>query len=148
MMTELERRYKIDDHPGAIRFMAWLDEADFASFAVATASCGRTLRRPTPRRERRSPSRPPRSPTATRYGFGLNWEQEITKNVGMFSRVGWNDGHEAPWTYTDANWSASLGASIKGAEWNRPDDTVGLVGVLSGASPNRTNSSRRAARAY
>ena len=37
MMTELERRWKLNDHPGAIRFMAWLDQADFASFAVATA---------------------------------------------------------------------------------------------------------------
>jgi high affinity Mn2+ porin len=55
----------------------------------------------------------------------------------MFSRVGWNDGHEAAWTYTDANWSVSLGASIKGAKWNRPDDTVGLVGALSGASPDQ-----------
>ena len=37
MMTEMERRYKIDGHPGAIRFMAWLNSADMASFAVATA---------------------------------------------------------------------------------------------------------------
>ena len=45
----------------------------------------------------------------------MNWEQEITKNVGVFSRLGWNDGHEGAWTYTDANWAASLGVSIKGA---------------------------------
>ena len=52
----------------------------------------------------------------------------------MFSRLGWNDGHEVAWTYTDANWSASLGVSVKGAAWHRPDDTFGLAGVLSGAS--------------
>jgi high affinity Mn2+ porin len=31
MMTEFERRYSVNAHPGAIRFLAWLDEADFAS---------------------------------------------------------------------------------------------------------------------
>ena len=50
-----------------------------------------------------------------KYGFGLNCEQELSKTVGVFSRVGWNDGHEVAWAYTDANWSVSLGASIKGA---------------------------------
>ena len=30
-------RYSLHGHPGAIRFLAWLDEADFASYAAATA---------------------------------------------------------------------------------------------------------------
>jgi high affinity Mn2+ porin len=137
MMTELERRYRLDDHPGAIRLMAWLDDANFASFAVATPLL---LANPPP------PDTPagagitiPPEAFANRYkyGFGLNWEQELSKDVGLFSRVGWNDGHEVAWAYTDANWSVSLGTSIKGAKWNRPGDTVGLVGVLSGASPDQ-----------
>jgi high affinity Mn2+ porin len=36
MMAELERRWRIEDHPGAIRLQAWIDQAHFASFAVAT----------------------------------------------------------------------------------------------------------------
>jgi high affinity Mn2+ porin len=134
MMTELERRWKLDDHPGAIRLLAWLDQARFASFAVATA-----LLRITP-----PPPDAPQGAGATippaafdyryKYGFGLNWEQEIAKNVGLFSRLGWNDGHEAAWAYTDANWSVSLGTSIKGAAWCRSNDTLGLAGVLAGAS--------------
>ena len=55
----------------------------------------------------------------------------------MFSRVGWNDGHEVAWTYTDANWSVSLGTSVKGAKWHHPDDTVGIFGAISGASPEQ-----------
>ncbi len=69
-----------------------------------------------------------------KYGFGISWDQEIMKDVGVFSRIGWNDGQEVAWTYTDVNWSASLGTSIKGAKWNRPDDVFGFMGVLSGAS--------------
>ena len=38
------------------------------------------------------------------------------------------------WTFTDADWSASLGVSVKGEAWRRPDDTFGLAGIVSGAS--------------
>ena len=37
MMTEFERRYSVNAHPGAIRFLAWLNEADMASYSAATA---------------------------------------------------------------------------------------------------------------
>jgi high affinity Mn2+ porin len=69
-----------------------------------------------------------------RHGFGLNWEQEITKNIGVFSRIGWNDGHNEAWMFTDINHSASLGVSVKGEPWRRRDDTFGLAGVTSGIS--------------
>ena len=96
--------------------------------------CGQTPRLRIRPRERASTIPPAAFAYRYKYGFGLNWEQEITKNVGVFSRLGCNDGHEVAWTYTDANWSASLGVAIKGAAWHRPDDTVGLAGILSGAS--------------
>jgi high affinity Mn2+ porin len=69
-----------------------------------------------------------------KYGFGLNWEQEVAKNVGLFSRLGWNDGHEEAWTFTDINWTGSLGVSIKGEAWRRPNDAFGLAGIVSGTS--------------
>jgi high affinity Mn2+ porin len=135
MMTEIERRWRFSDHPGAIRFMVWLDSADFASFAVATALL-RGANPPAPDTPAGAGSTIPPAAFAYRYkyGFGLNWEQEITKNVGVFARLGCNDGHEVAWTYTDANASASLGVAVKGARWHRPDDTVGIAGILSGAS--------------
>ena len=37
MMAEFERRYSVNAHPGAIRFLAWLNEADMASYQAATA---------------------------------------------------------------------------------------------------------------
>jgi len=125
MMTELERRYSINAHPGAIRFMAWLNEADMASYDAATAIL-----------KAEGPGADISAARAYRYkyGFGLNWEQEIAKSVGLFSRWGWNDGHNESWTFSDANWSVSLGASVKGEAWKRADDTFGLVGIVSGAS--------------
>ena len=34
------------------------------------------------------------------YGFGINMEQEIVKNVGVFSRLGWNDGKTEDFAFT------------------------------------------------
>jgi high affinity Mn2+ porin len=125
MAAELERRYRIKAHPGAIRLLAWLDEANFATYQAATAIL--------------LAQGPGASISAARayrfkYGFGLNWEQELVKNAGLFSRLGWNDGRHETWTFTDADYSGSLGASIKGEAWRRPDDTFGLAGVITGAS--------------
>lgn len=134
MMSEIEHRYKINGHPGAVRLQAWINEADMASYATATAIL--RAHPPGPDVPQGTGVDVPAAAMAFRhkYGLGLNWEQEVVKNLGMFSRVGWNDGREEAWTYTDANWSASLGLSIKGATWRRPDDTIGLVGIVSGAS--------------
>ncbi len=124
MVTELEYRYTVNGHPGAIRPLAYLNEADMVSYSAATALLL---------------ANPNADIGAARayhykYGFGLNWEQELAKDVGVFSRVGWNNGQYEAWTFTDANWSASLGVSVKGSSWGRPDDTFGLAGVVSGAS--------------
>jgi high affinity Mn2+ porin len=127
MVTEFEYRYTIDGHPGAIRPLAWLNEADMASYSAATALL---LANPNNVAGDIAAARAYR----LKFGFGLNWEQEIAKDVGLFSRAGWNDGHEEAWTFTDANWSASLGVSVKGSSWGRPGDTFGLAGVVSGAS--------------
>ncbi len=63
----------------------------------------------------------------SKYGFGVNWEQEIAKNVGMFGRLGWQDGQTAAAAFTDADWTVQLGLSVKGAAWRRPGDTFGLL---------------------
>ncbi|WP_333651031.1 carbohydrate porin, partial [Candidatus Binatus sp.] len=125
MVVEFERRYSVNAHPGAIRLMPFLNEADMASNHAATAIL-----------LAKGPAADISAAQAYRYkyGFGLNWEQEVGENVGLFSRLGWNDGHEQAWAYNDANWTASLGVSVKGDAWQRPGDTFGLVGVVSGAS--------------
>jgi high affinity Mn2+ porin len=48
--------------------------------------------------------------------------------------LGWNDGDEQAQAYTDVNWTASLGVRVKADIWQRPGDTFGLAGVVSGAS--------------
>jgi high affinity Mn2+ porin len=134
MMAEFERRYAINAHPGTIRFLSWLDEADFASYRLAT-----TILLADPPDLNVGKGSGVTIPDSARgfhhkYGFGLNWEQELAKNLGIFSRLGWTDGHYDTWTFTDVDWSASLGVSVKGETWRRHADTWGLAFIISGAS--------------
>jgi high affinity Mn2+ porin len=59
--------------------------------------------------------------------------------VGLFSRLGWNNGQLEAFTFTDVNWTASLGASVKGVAWLRPEDAFGVVYIISGASKANQN---------
>jgi high affinity Mn2+ porin len=138
MSTELERRWSIKAHPGAIRFLAWLNEADMATYSAAAAYLLANPGAASSAPPMTSGGDIPDSVRAYRfkYGFGLNSEQEIARGIGIFSRLGWNDGHEETWTFTDINYSASLGISVNGERWRRPDDTFGLAGILGGASRN------------
>ncbi len=125
MVIELERRYTLGAHPGTIRFLAFLNRADMFNYQQATAillanGSGADL---TAARAYR-----------LKYGFGLNWEQELAKNIGVFSRLGWNDDREQGWMFDDIGYAASLGLSFKGESWHRPDDTFGLAGLLNGCS--------------
>jgi high affinity Mn2+ porin len=122
MVTELERRYNVNDHPGTIRGLAFLNRADMADYSAATAllNNGENFLDARTYHEK--------------YGFGLNWEQEVYKDIGVFSRLGWNDDREEGWMFTDVGYAGSIGLSVKGTYWRRPDDTFGLAGLANGCS--------------
>jgi high affinity Mn2+ porin len=125
MVTELERRYTIANHPGTVRLLAFLNKADMAEYSAAAAilrTGGPNANWETDRAYR------------YKYGFGLNWEQELAKDVGVFSRLGWNDDKEEGWVFSDVGYAGSVGLSINGDLWHRPDDTFGLAGVANGIS--------------
>ena len=124
MVTEIERRFSLNGHPGAIRFLAYLNRANMGNYQLAAKLA--------------SPGNPADiNGTAAfryKYGFGLNVEQEIAKNIGVFSRLGWSDGQNQGWVFSDVDYTATAGVSFKGAAWQRPDDTFGLAGVMNGIS--------------
>ncbi len=69
-----------------------------------------------------------------KYGFGINMEQEIVKNVGVFSRLGWNDGKTEDFAFTAIDRLATGGVSVSGALWKRPEDTAAGEFTASGLS--------------
>ena len=123
MVTEGERRFSIYDHPGVVRLLGFLSQSHQGSFQDA-------LDRPI-----RPADAAENSSYRKKFGFGLNLDQEIAKDVGVFARVGWNDGRTEAWSFTDVDRSASAGVNVKGSRWGRPDDTFGLAGVINGLSP-------------
>ena len=70
--------------------------------------------------------------TTVKYGVGLNFEQELPKDLRVFGRFGWNEGQHESYAYTEVDQTFELGADLAGEHWSRPNDKVGLV-VVSNA---------------
>ena len=70
----------------------------------------------------------------TKTGIGLNADQEINDDLGLFARLGWNDGKNETWCFTEIDRTASLGAVLKGKSWHRGDDVAGAALVVNGLS--------------
>jgi hypothetical protein len=66
---------------------------------------------------------------AVKYGFGLNAEQELTQNLRVFGRCGWNEGQHESFVYTEVDQTVELGGDFAGNGWGRADDKVGLTFV-------------------
>ncbi|MBU6402876.1 MAG: carbohydrate porin [Verrucomicrobia bacterium] len=122
MVVEFERRYKLRGHPGVVRLLSYLTQAHMGSYAATldNPSLGMDITRTRAYRHK--------------FGYGLNLEQELTRDLGVFSRLGWSDGRTEGWAFNDVDRAATLGLSLKGTGWHRPDDTFGLAGILDGAS--------------
>jgi len=71
----------------------------------------------------------------SRPGVSVNLEQQVSDNVGVFARAGWADGNVEPWDFTDIDRTVQAGVSITGKQWGRPDDTIGIAGVINGIAP-------------
>ncbi len=70
----------------------------------------------------------------SKYGIGLNIEQELSDNVGMMFRAGWNDGHNETWMFTEIDQSVSAGIVYDGKAWNRAGDNHGIAVLANGIS--------------
>jgi len=56
------------------------------------------------------------------YGFGISIDQNLTENLGLFFRLGWQDESVSP---NDINWS--IGFNISGKKWRRVNDNLGIA---------------------
>ena len=75
---------------------------------------------------------------ARSWGYGINGEQAITDDVGLFARWSWNPGKTETLTL-DMSHSLSGGVSIKGKAWGRSNDVLGLGYAISGISTAEAN---------
>ena len=67
--------------------------------------------------------------TTVKYGVGLNFQQELTRDLRVFGRFGWNEGQHESYVYTEVDQTFELGGDLAGNRWHRPNDKLGVVGV-------------------
>ncbi len=70
-----------------------------------------------------------------KYGFGLNAEQELTDNLRVFGRLGWNNGATESFAYTEIDSTEEFGGDLRGKWWKRPRDKIGAAFVANEISP-------------
>jgi high affinity Mn2+ porin len=116
-VVEWENRYRPLGHSGVLRILGFLNRERAGTFRDAILPDGTTDLAAT------------RRPGTKKYGFGVNAEQEITKDIGAFARYGWSDGKTESWAFTQIDRSLSGGISIHGRLWKRSTDNVGLAAV-------------------
>lgn len=121
-VTELETRHEIDGRPGKLRFLVFANRARLGNLGQAVALAAETSAAADIAAVRND---------RWKVGFAVNLEQALSDDLGVFSRLSWNDGRSETWAFTDIDRSLALGASLKGSAWRRPNDTIGLAGAIN-----------------
>jgi high affinity Mn2+ porin len=125
LVAEIEKRYELWGQPGKFKVTGFLNRGRAGRFQDAITLAQITGEPADITAVRSYTSRP---------GASMNLEQQISDTVGVFARAGWADGNVEPWDFTDIDRTVSGGVSINGKNWGRPDDTVGIAGVINNIS--------------
>jgi hypothetical protein len=67
-----------------------------------------------------------------KYGFGINVEQDLTRNFTAYARWGWDNGRTESFAYTEIDSTFNQGIGAKGALWHRKQDRAGIAFVSNG----------------
>ena len=125
LVGEIEERHALWGQPGKIKVTGYLERGRMGSYADAVALAAATGPPADINAVRAYTSRP---------GVSFNLEQQVTDAMGVFARAGWADGNLEPWDFTDIDRTISGGVALSGKQWGRPDDTVGIAGVINNIS--------------
>jgi high affinity Mn2+ porin len=132
-VVEFEERHTIFDQPGKLRLGLFANSGNTGNYNEALA-----IEDGNPNLEINTVMASIRRDNL-KYGFYLNAEQQIAKDIGLFARASWNDGQNEILSFTDIDRSVSGGLSIKGSYWGRPSDTIGVGGAINGLSEANRN---------
>jgi high affinity Mn2+ porin len=125
---EFTRHYSLTGKQGKVRFLTFYTTANMGSYTQSLAQ-GSGI--PDIIATRKTGN--------IKYGFGINVEQSISKDAGIFFKTSWNDGKNETWAFTEMDRSVSAGISSNGGLWRRKEDIVGFACVFSGLSTPHKN---------
>jgi high affinity Mn2+ porin len=76
------------------------------------------------------------APGRTKFGVGLNAEVPLADDgeTGAFARLGWSDGRNESFAFTEADAHVSGGVQVAGGRWSRAADRLGLAVLIDGLS--------------
>jgi high affinity Mn2+ porin len=125
LLLEIERRLDLWGQPGKLALTGFLSRARMGRYddaiRLAALTGGPADLAPVRR-------------YTSRGGISLNVEQQVSQNLGLFARAGLASGDVEPYEFTDIDRTIAAGLSLSGKLWGRPDDTVGIAGVINGIS--------------
>jgi hypothetical protein len=125
---ELEVRPRLlRDRKTTVRLLSYMNTATMGDYRAAVERFEAELdSQPTIENTRKQ--------ATVKHGFGLSAEQELTKSLRAFLRLGWNEGRHESFAYTEVNSSLAFGVDLAGARWRRKLDKAGAAFVSDGIS--------------
>jgi high affinity Mn2+ porin len=123
---ELEARGNLIGHrPGVVRLLSYLNHGNMGNYREAIVNyLNGEISTPNIVSTRRQGRH--------KYGFDLNFEQQMVSNFDVFGRLGWSDGHNESFAYTEVDRTVELGGFLKGSAWHRRNDRAGAAFVANG----------------
>jgi len=125
-LFEGELRGSHAGHQGAVRLLGFLHHTDSGAYAEAIRVAAQTGAPPDVASVHR--------PGTLKYGFGISADQEVGRDVGVFGRLGWNDGKTESFAFTAIDRLASAGVSVNGRRWKRREDAAAAEITVAGIS--------------
>ncbi len=74
-----------------------------------------------------------------KFGFGANFEQNLTQYLTAFARVGWDNGKTESFAYTEVDQTFAEGLGANGAWWHRQQDRAGIAFVSNAIKKDHQN---------
>lgn len=128
---ELEIKYsRRQAWAGTVRLLAFQNHAKMGSYREAVDAAAAAGATPDITAHR--------APGRSKRGVGFNVIQELAGRARAFARLGWNDGHNESFAYTEVDDTVEVGGDLLGTAWHRATDRLGLAFVTNGISgPHR-----------
>jgi len=129
-VAEFEERHQFGDRPGKFKFLSFVNQGYMGLYADAVKYAALSGEAPDTSLMRKMNKR---------SGWSLNFEQEMSDNLGFFARFSQNDGAKEAFDFTEVNQSLSSGLLLRGSAWKRHNDSLGLAWVSNRLSQDAQN---------
>lgn len=115
---EVAHAHHLAGQPGKLRALVFRNHTVMTRYGDALSLAGQTGEVPNLNAARYG--------VRSKHGFGINLEQALADDVGLFARGSWADGKTEIYAFTEIDRSLSAGLLIQGRQWGRANDTLGV----------------------